>query len=221
MTKSLAVVLLVLLTVGPILNRPSFAQPASSSAPPAPSAAATQPPAAPPPPPPEAATPPSPHGHGIGEATIITIHGKIASVSRAKRLVTLVGPEGDKVTLQVAKSADLASVKAGDPFVAHFFESVHVRRKRPGEILPAISIKEGISGATPGQAPGSVIHTKRKAVLTVTAIDPADKTVTVKDPEGDTETVKVWNAKYLKHIKVGDDLVVTVRQAIALSLDKE
>ena len=182
MTKSLAVVLFALLALGLILNQPSFAQQASSSAQPAPS---------------PAAAPPAPHGHGIGEATILIIHGKIASVNRAKRLVTLVGLEGNKVTFKVAKSANLASVKAGDPFVAHFFESVHVRRKRPGEVLPAVSIKEGITTATSGQTPGSVVHTKRKVVLTVVAIDPKDGTVTVKDPDGTEETVKVDNSKYL------------------------
>ncbi|HXR34835.1 MAG TPA: hypothetical protein VN754_02755 [Candidatus Binataceae bacterium] len=204
MTKSLAVVLFALLAVGLILNQPSFAQQPSSSAQPAPSPA-----------------PPAPHGHGIGEATILIIHGKVASVDRAKRLVTLVGLEGNKVTFKVAKSANIASVKAGDPFVAHFFESVHVRRQRPGEVLPAVSIKEGISTATTGQTPGSVVHTKRKVMLTVVAIDPKDGTVTVKDPDGTEETVKVDNSKYLSNVKPGDDLVVTVRQAVAISLDKE
>ena len=207
MTKSLAVVLCALLTLGLMLNQPSFAQPASSSAQPVPS-------------PRQRRRQPS-HGHGIAEATILIIHGKIASVNRAKGLVTLVGLEGNKVTFKVAKSANLESVKAGDPFVAHFFESVHVRRKRPGELLPAVSIKEGITIATLGQTPGSVVHTKRKVVLTVAAIDPKDGTVTVKDPDGTEETVKVDNSKYLGHVKPGDDLVVTVRQAVAISLDKD
>jgi hypothetical protein len=98
---------------------------------------------------------------------------------------------------------------------------VHVRRKRPGELLPAVSIKEGISTATPGQTPGGVVHSKRKVVLTVTAIDAKDGTVTVKDPDGTEETVKVRNSKYLRHINVGDDLVVSVRQAVAITLDKD
>jgi hypothetical protein len=208
MTKSLAVVLLALLAVGLILNRPSFAQQPSSSAQPAPSPAA-------------AAAPPAPRSHGIGEATILIIHGKVASVDRAKRLVTLVGLEGNKVTFKVAKSANLASVKAGDPFVAHFFESVHVRRKRPDEVLPTVSLKEGIITANTGQTPGSMVHTKRKVVLTVVATDPKDGTVTVKDPDGAEETVKVDNSKYLRNVKAGDDLVVTVRQAVAISLDKD
>lgn len=224
MTKSLAVVLFALLAVGLILNlnQPSFAQQPSSSAQPAPSPAGAAPaPSAAPAARLPAGAPSAPHSHGISEATILIIHGKVASVDRVKRLVTLVGLEGNQVTFRVAKSASLASVKAGDPFVAHFFESVHVRRKRPGELLPAVSIKKGITIATLGQTPGSVVHTKRKVVLTVAAIDPKDGTVTVKDPDGTEETVKVDNSKYLGHVKPGDDLVVTVRQAVAISLGKD
>jgi hypothetical protein len=99
MTKSLAVVPFALLTLALTLNQPSFAQQASSLAQPAPSpaaaapapaapqpapsAAAAQPPAAAPSPPAESAAPPVSHGHGIGEATILTIHGKVASVNRS------------------------------------------------------------------------------------------------------------------------------------------
>jgi hypothetical protein len=217
MSRSLPVALLALPMLVLMSNQHSFAQKASSSEQSAPSATAAQSPAA-------AATAPeasAPHGHGIGEVTILTVRGKIAAVNKARNLVTLVGPEGNRVTLKVANSESLASVKAGDTFVAHFIESVHVRRKRPSEVLPAVSIKEGISRATPDQAPGGVIHTKRKVVLTVAGIDPKDRTLTVKDPGGAEETVKVDDPRYLGHLKVGDDLVVTVRQAIAISLDKE
>jgi hypothetical protein len=42
-----------------------------------------------------------------------------------------------------------------------------------------------------------------------------------RDPDGAEETVKVDDPRYLSQLEVGDDLVVTVRQAIAISLDKE
>jgi hypothetical protein len=227
MTKSLTVFLFAVLVFGLIVTPRSFAQPASSPAAAAPSAAPAQSPAAAAPAPaaqpsgPAAEETPAPRFHGIGAATILTVHGKIAAVNPAKRLVTLIGPAGNRFTLKVSKDADLSSVKKGDPFVVRFFESVHIRRKRAGEVLPAVSIKEGISRATPGESPAGVVHTKSKVVLKVTAIDIQNQTVTVKDPDGDEETAKVGNAKYLRHIKVGDDLVVTVRQAIAIALDKE
>src|ERR1700748_1460585 len=65
-------------------------------------------PVAPPPSPVAMATPaPAPaapmaqgsqeHVHGLASATVITIHGKIVSVDRAKKQVTLEGPNGKQV----------------------------------------------------------------------------------------------------------------------------
>ena len=234
MTKLSACLMFAFVALGLIMTQPSFAQTASGSAPAASSPAAAPAPAAPAAPsgasaqppaaaasPAQAEAPPAPHGHGIGAATILTIHGKIASVNSARRTVTLVGPEGHKATFKVAKSVDMASMKAGDPFVVRFFESIHIRRKRPGEQLAAVSLKEGITAAAPGENPGGVYHSKRKFVIGVSAIDSQDQTVTVKDPDGKEETVKVGNPAYLRRIKVGEDLVVTVRQAVAISFDKE
>jgi hypothetical protein len=233
MNKSLAAVLFGLLAAGLILNQGAYAQTASSPAQPAASPAAAQPPQAAPPaapapaaPPPAAApspaaSAPAPRFHGIGAATILTLHGKVAAINRSKRTVTFVGPEGNKVTFKVSKSADLDGLKVGDAFAVHFFESVHVRRKHAGEVIPAVSIKEGISSAKPGETPGGVYHTKSKVLLKVSAVDPKGGTVTVADPDGTEETVKVGDSRYLRKLKAGDVLVVTVRQAVAIELDKE
>ncbi|MGO9060806.1 MAG: hypothetical protein ACLQU2_26005 [Candidatus Binataceae bacterium] len=198
MAKKFVLVILALITLAPIFNQPSFGGEATTSA-----------------------APPAPPNPKIGVATIVTVHGKIAAVDRAKRLVTLTGPQGEEVTIKVEDPYNLAAAKPGEPFVARFRESVTVRRKRPGEVLPAVSIKEGVATALPGETPGGVIKTHRKAVVKVSAIDEKDKTVTVKAPDGSEETVKVSNAKYLKQVKVGDELVVSVKQAVAISLAKE
>jgi len=167
------------------------------------------------------ASPPAPPNEKIGVATIVTVHGKIVAVDRAKRLVTLTGPQGEKVTIKVEDPYNLAGAKPGEPFVARFRESVTVRRKRPGERLPAVSIKEGVATALPGETPGGVIKTHRKALVKVSAIDEKDGTVTVKAPDGSEETVEVSNPRYLKQVKVGEELVVSVKQAVAISLAKE
>jgi hypothetical protein len=45
--------------------------------------------------------------------------------------------------------------------------------------------------------------------------------VIVKGPDGTVETVKARDPKNLKQLKVGDELVVSVYRAIAISLEKE
>src|SRR5271169_4998882 len=60
-----------------------------------------------------AAPPAQEHIVGVGSATVVTLHGKIVSVNRSKKLVTLEGPSGKKVTVHVYYPYNLASAKAG------------------------------------------------------------------------------------------------------------
>jgi hypothetical protein len=58
-------------------------------------------------------------------------------------------------------------------------------------------------------------------VVTVSAIDRKHQTVTIKGPDGIEETAAVANPQLLKQVKAGDELVVTSKQKVAISLDKE
>jgi hypothetical protein len=55
---------------------------------------------------------------------------------------------------------------------------------------------------------------------TISAIDKKAKTVTLKGPSGETETLKVEDPKNLAAVKVGDMVDITYTQALAVSLDK-
>jgi hypothetical protein len=158
---------------------------------------------------------------GVTSATVLTVHGKVVEVNKAKKLVTLEGPEGRKVTLRVENPYNLNSAKVGDPFVARFYEVVTIRKKKPGEVVPSASLSQGIATAKPGAVPGAVGEQHLRLLVTVTAIDDANGTVTVKGPDGATETVKPRNPKNLKRVKVGDELVIGISRAIAIALDKE
>jgi len=197
----------------------STAQPSASSAPESMSGGSTQ-----------MTTPPSPatgtlpaqeHLVGIGSATVVTIHGKIITVNRSKKLVTLEGPQGKLVTLHVYNPYNLAAAKAGEPFVAKFYEIVTVRKKLPGESKPVASVAEGIVSAMPGQVPGAVAGTRREIVVTVDAIDIDKETVAVKGPDGSVETITVANPTNLKYLKVGDQIVLTLSNVVAIALEKE
>jgi hypothetical protein len=168
-----------------------------------------------------AASPHHEHLTGIGSATVIVIHGKIVSVNRAKKLVTLEGPRGKRVTLHVYNPYNLAAAKPGEPFAAKFYEIVTIRKKKPGESVPAASLQEGIVSASPGQTPGAAISKRTQLVVTIEAINTDKKTVTVKGPQGVVETVRVANPLNLKHVKVGDEIVVTLTNVVAVSLQKE
>jgi hypothetical protein len=173
------------------------------------------------PPPPVAPLPSTEHLAGIGSATVVTVHGKIVSVDRANKLVTLVGPRGKQVTLHVNNPYNLAAAKPGEAFVARFYEIITIRKEQPGESIPPASLVEGIASAAPGQVPGAVVGKSTQLVATISAINKRKKTVDLRGPDGVVETVNVANPANLKHVKVGDDIVVTLSKVVAISLDQE
>ena len=158
---------------------------------------------------------------GVGAATVITVHGKIVKVDRAHSLVTLEGPAGNRVTVVVKNPDNLRAAKVGEPFAARFYEVVGIRRKKPGENLPAASLSQGVWTSNPNGAPGGSRAYMIRIPVTVDAIDEANGTVTVKASDGSTETVKPKNPQTLKRLKVGDELVISLYRGVAISLRPE
>jgi hypothetical protein len=168
-----------------------------------------------------ATTPAQAKTEGVVSATVVTVHGKIAKVNRAKKQVTLEVPGGQEVTLDVQNPYNLNAAKVGLPFVARYYEVVTIRKKKPGESIPSASLKGGIATAKPGGVPGAVGELHVRLLVSVDAIDEANGTVTVKAADGTVETVKARNPENLKRLKVGDQLVVGISRAIGISLEKE
>jgi len=163
----------------------------------------------------------APKPEGVGSATVLTLHGKIVAVDKAKKVVIVEDPGGRKAALNVQNPYNLEAAKVGDPVVAHFYEIVTIRKKKPGEVVPSASLKEGIVTAKPGETPGAAVGRKMQLVVSVVEIDAANGTVTVKGPDGALEKVKARDPNNLKLIKVGDELVVSIARAVAVSIDKE
>jgi len=168
-----------------------------------------------------AATPAEAKTEGVVSATVVTVHGKIVKVNKARKQVTLEGPEGNRVTLDVRNPYNLNAAKVGAPFVARYYEVVTIRKKKPGESVPSASLSGGIATAKPGGVPGATGEMHIGLLVTVDAIDEAKGTVTVNAADGSVETVKPRNPQNLKRLKVGDQLVVGISRAIAISLEKE
>lgn len=161
------------------------------------------------------------HLVGLGSETVLTIHGKITAVNRAKKQVTLEGPDGRKVTLHVYNPYNLAAAKPGEPFVAKFYEIATIEKTQPGGITPSVSVADGIVSAEPGETPGAVVGSGVRLAVIVDSVGLEKGTVSVKGADGKVETVSVSNPKYLKHLKPGDGIVISLWQVVAIALEKE
>jgi hypothetical protein len=162
---------------------------------------------------PEAAKP------GKKEARAVTVRGTVEAVDKEKGTVTLKGPKGRTVTLAVRDPKKLEAVKVGDPVVARYYESLAIQVRKPGQASPGASAQEAVVGSKPGEAPGGAVGRQVTVTATITAIDRKQRTVTVKGPQGNEETVKVQDPKNLVGVKVGDLVELTYTQALAITLD--
>ena len=60
-----------------------------------------------------------------------------------------------------------------------------------------------------------------RLVATIEAVNHAERTVVIKGPDGAEETVKVSHHDSLKHLKVGDQIVITLTNVVAVELKPE
>jgi hypothetical protein len=77
-----------------------------------------------------------------------------------------------------------------------------------------------VARAKKGETPAGVAGREVTANVTITAIDMAAKTATLKGEDGKTVTVSPLRPEKLKEVKVGDRLVLTYTEAIAVKVEK-
>jgi len=158
------------------------------------------------------------------ESMRASLTAKVTDINREKRQVTLKGSEGKERTLTVDKAvARFDEIKVGDQVKAEYYASLaaEVREATAEEKsapLKDITIQEKADLDAP-PAVGAIQMTR--AVTTVEKLDPAKKEMTIKGPRGRSVDVAVKNPATFEKVKVGDTIVITFTEAVAISLEKQ
>jgi ABC-type Fe3+-hydroxamate transport system substrate-binding protein len=145
--------------------------------------------------------------------------GKVTAVDYQKQTVTLQGPDGKVVTLNAKNARNLDQMKVGDIVKAEYIEerAIFVRK---ADQPPTADEEQTVQLAPKGKMPAGVVADTVQITANVEAIDYQKRTVILKGPEGNVRTIKVEGVKHLDQIKVGDQVVVRVTEAFALSVVK-
>lgn len=157
---------------------------------------------------------------GKGVVGAVTVHGSISAIDKDKGTVTLKGPKGNTMTLEVRDKSKFDAIKVGDPVVATYVEALGFQARKAGTASPGVSMQESRVTSKPGETPAGAVGREITITATITAIDKKAMTVTIKGPGGEAETIKAKDPKNLDAVKVGDLVDVTYTQALAVSLDK-
>jgi hypothetical protein len=157
------------------------------------------------------------------DTVLITVSAKVEAIDMTNREITLKGPAGNSVTFTVDKRVKrLNEVKVGDYITADYYLSIAADLREPTaeEEQHPITMLEGAAKAPPGTAPAAGGLRRFKVVTTVEGLDRPTQTITVKGPRGNYVTARVADPANLTKMKIGDHIVVTYTEALAISLEK-
>jgi hypothetical protein len=154
-------------------------------------------------------------GDELHFVSVLTLQGGIVAVDPTKRFITVKGQDGKLLTLEVEKDQDLAARKVDERVLVRYIEGGLIGKRGAGKAVPVDSLKNGMIGAEPDGASS----TQRGLAVSVERVDAANQEITLKGPDGSLETIVVSNPEHLGNVKVGDRVVVTRPQALALSVE--
>ncbi len=154
-----------------------------------------------------------------GSESLITLSATVAAVNLEKREVTLMDAQGDSQVIIVSDEVkNLPQIAVGDRLDVTYYESVTFEVLAPGEANANVAAAAVMDTAQPGEKPAAAATSELSFVATVEAIDKAAGTVDLKGPEGNTRTVRVNNPENLDKVAVGDELLITVTNSIAVEV---
>lgn len=158
----------------------------------------------------------------VERRNLVTVTAIVEAIDHEQRLVTLRGPEGRITTLRVDEAVkNLPQVRKGDQVLVAYYESLAFQVRKPGEASATqAAVVEGLETARPGEKPAGIGARAITVLTSVEAIDKAHQTITLKGPEGRTETIKVQNPANLEKVVVGDRVEITYTRAVAISVEK-
>jgi Na+-transporting methylmalonyl-CoA/oxaloacetate decarboxylase gamma subunit len=156
----------------------------------------------------------------VAKETVVTRTATVQAIDLPNRVVTLKDEKGKVFDLKVSEKAkNLPQVKVGDVVVAKFYESIAFEVKKPGDAV-GTSSTQAVTAAKPGERPAGMVANQVTVIATVEDISPKKTYVTLRGPDGKTADVKVRDPKNLENVKVGDQVIITYTEAVAISVEK-
>jgi hypothetical protein len=157
-------------------------------------------------------------GKGV-VASAVEITATVQAVDKAKRTVTLKGPQGNVKTIAVGPDVkNFDQIKVGDEVAVSYFEALSLELKKGGKQAVARTDSAMAGAAKPGQKPAAAAGRQVTVTADVIAVDAAKQMVTLKGPER-TVDLMVQDPEQFKLVKVGDQVEATYTEALAISVE--
>jgi hypothetical protein len=144
----------------------------------------------------------------------------VVAIDKATRTVTLKGPKGNVVDIVAGDDVkNFDQIKVGDFVVVNFVQALSLELQKAKAGPSGITSESAMVTAKPGERPAAAAGHQVTAIAKVTAVDKKAKTITLKGPRGNSVALDVQNPDQFKVVKVGDQVLVTYTEAVAISVE--
>lgn len=151
---------------------------------------------------------------------VVKLTGTVKAVDLQNKTVTVEGSGGRTVTVNAQNARNLDQVKVGDKVNLRFTEELALF-VRKSDAQPSATQADVVALAPKGEKPAGLMARTVELTGSVESIDPKKRTVDVKGPAGNVRTFHVDKAvKNFDQIKKGDQIVLRITEAVALSVVK-
>jgi len=170
------------------------------------------------------ASPPDPKRSETA-GVVVTVEGKVVDINTPNRLITVQGPDGNKVEVHADETVrNFDQIHKGDVVALDYLRAVTVDIQPAGSAKPGAYIKQDEKVGKLGEKPKVGAAEVVTVLAPIRAIDTKNNTVTVEGPRGNVVTLDVRKPEYqarLKNLKVGDMLRIAFTEAAALEVRRK
>lgn len=152
-----------------------------------------------------------------------TVTARVRAIDHAMRMITIEDAAGHWLTFAVDDQVKrLNEVMVGDNVKAQYRAKLlaELRSATVAEAANPITVTETEQRTAQGASPSRSATKATKVVTTVEAVDVPNMLVTLRGPMGDRSVVRGRNPDNVKKLRVGDTVVITFTETVAISLDK-
>lgn len=148
------------------------------------------------------------------------LSAQVVAIEKKSRTISLKGPKGKVVDIVAGDDVkNFEQIKVGDFLMVRYVQSLALELQKAKSGMSGISATDTVVKAEPGQRPAVAGGREVSAIAKVTAIDQKAKTMSLTGPRGNVVTLDVQNPDQFKVVKMGDEVLVTYTEAVAVSIE--
>jgi hypothetical protein len=151
----------------------------------------------------------------------MTVSAEVTAIDHETRVVSVRKDDGEEITFTASEEArNLGQVSVGDMLLAEYVETVSIQVMANEGMEPDVAAASAMARTKEGEMPGFAAMDATVITATVEEINIEANTFKLKGVDGTVNEYVARNPENLKRAEVGDLVVITLSEAIAIAVEK-